>query len=358
MYSRFCNSFFLIFGFVLFTLTSCESVKPVINFNLDSESRTYKLFNTVGVTTQITPKTLTVDSAFVYFQSQKYPITFNTNGESKIKIPLKKEVLLGVHDIDVKVFTGRNRTVSSSEITVLNHEAPKVYSYKIKNTYPHNAGHFTQGLEFLNDEVLLESTGMRGSSKLMHKDLKTGKILKEYYFDNQYFGEGITKIGDKVCMLTWQSGKGFIFNTETLELIRKFNYQDSKEGWGLCLGDKYVYKSDGTSRIWKLDPETLEEVGSIQITTNKSIKSRFNELEWVDGKIYANTWQKNGIAIINPTNGAVEGVINLKGLNEKVGVPATDKRRVLNGIAYNKNTKKLFITGKYWKSLFEIEVVE
>jgi len=132
----------------------------------------------------------------------------------------------------------------------------------------------------------------------------------------------------------------------------------SKQGWGLCYdGKNTIYKSDGTTKIWKLNAQTLKEEGFIQITTDKALKSKFNELEWVEGKIYANTWHKDSIAIINPESGAIESIINLKGIREKVGVDAKNKDKVLNGIAYKAETKQLYITGKYWSKIFEIEVV-
>src|SRR5690606_594729 len=174
--------------------------------------------------------------------------------------------------------------------------------------------------------------------------------------DRSYFGEGLTILNQKIYQLTWRAKKGFIYDLETLDYTGSFAYNQSKEGWGLCNDGQKIYKSDGTEKIWTLNSETLAEEDYIEIYTNTSRIKSVNELEWVGGKIFANVYQQNAIAIINPKTGAVEGVINLKGLQEKVSQhPGLD---VLNGIAYKGEKNKLFITGKNWDKLFEIEYIE
>ncbi|WP_025739462.1 glutaminyl-peptide cyclotransferase [Aquimarina pacifica] len=262
---------------------------------------------------------------------------------------------LGNHVIQAQVFYDGNIDTISKKITLLNNVSPKLYSYTIKAEYPHDKEAFTQGLEFSGD-TLYESTGKKGFSSLRKVDYTTGEVLVKKEIAKQYFAEGITILNDKVMQLTWLAKEGFIYNLATLEKTGSFAYTQSKEGWGLCNDGKNIYKSDGTDKIWILDPNTLAEKHYIQITTNKSVKSRFNELEWVDGKIYANTWQKDGIAIINPKNGALEAVIDLSGLRKKV--TQHDQIDVLNGIAYKPDSKQLFVTGKNWDKLFEIEVIK
>jgi glutaminyl-peptide cyclotransferase len=238
---------------------------------------------------------------------------------------------------------------------VHNNQPPKIYTYKITNTYPHDIDGFTQGLEFYND-TLYESTGLNGKSSIRKLDLKTGKILKKTKLSDTYFGEGLTILNDKIYQLTWRSGDGLIYDVNTFERLKIFNYNESKEGWGLCNDGEKLYKSDGTPKIWTLNAETLEEEGYIQPVTNKTSLTKLNELEWVEGKIYANTWQKDGIVIIEPKTGAVEGLIDFRGLRDKV--TKHSKLDVLNGIAYNPNTKKLYVTGKNWDKLFEVEIIE
>ncbi len=230
---------------------------------------------------------------------------------------------------------------------------PKVLSYELVHSYPHDIEAFTQGLEFYKD-TLYEGTGLYGASSLRKTDYKTGKIYQKIDLDKLYFGEGISILNNKVYQLTWQNGIGFIYNTN-LQKIGDFKYGKSKEGWGLCNDGKSLYKSDGTEKIWILDPETLKETDFINVYTDRHKIVRINELEWVNGKIYTNVWQKNALAIINPKTGEVEGIVNLSDLHQKVTQhPELD---VLNGIAYDKKTGHLFVTGKKWDKIFEIKII-
>ncbi len=172
----------------------------------------------------------------------------------------------------------------------------------------------------------------------------------------QFFTEGLTVLNDKIYQLTWQAGIGFVYDVDTFEKTGSFKYGASKEGWGICNDGSMLYKSDGSEKIWLLDPETLTEKSHIEAYHNKGKVVELNELEWVNGKIYANRWQKNGVAIINPKNGAVEGVIDFSPLHKKV--KQHPKLDVINGLAYNPDTQTLFVTGKRWDKLFEVKIVE
>lgn len=283
---------------------------------------------------------------------------FNTSTElTSNNISLEKP--LGRNQLSATIYSDGNKTTIEKEIILHAATSPKVFSYNIVNTYPHDPSAFTQGLEFYKD-TLYEGTGRNGESSLRKIDYKTGKVLKQINLEDRYFGEGITILNDKIYQLTWQSNKGFIYDVNTLEKLQSFAYANSKEGWGLCNNGKNLYKSDGTEKIWILDPETIQEQGYIQPVTHKSLSTKFNELEWVNGKIYANTWQKDGIAIINPESGAIEGLIDFRGLRKELGNNSLLDNRddVLNGIAYNKKTQKLYVTGKHWDKLFEVEIVE
>ena len=262
---------------------------------------------------------------------------------------------LGNHIIEATVnYNGKKETVSTN-IIILSSEAPKIYSFNIINEYPHDITSYTQGLEFYNGE-LYESTGQLGKFKLRKVDYKTGEVLENIDLAKEYFGEGLTILNDNIYQLTWQSGIGFVYDVNTLEKKSNFKYGKSKEGWGLCNDGNLLYKSDGTENIWILDPETLVEKDHIQVYRNKGKVENLNELEWINGKIYSNSYQNDGVAIINPENGAVEGLINFSLLKKKVTQhPTLD---VLNGIAYNPGTKTIFVTGKHWDKLFEVEIVE
>ncbi|PKP24721.1 MAG: glutamine cyclotransferase [Bacteroidetes bacterium HGW-Bacteroidetes-2] len=262
---------------------------------------------------------------------------------------------LGSKFVQATIYHDALSEVVSKEIVLLATTKPKLYTYKIINTYPHDINAYTQGLEFHGD-TLYESTGQYGKSSLRKTNYKTGEVLQQVDLERNYFGEGLTILNKKVYQLTWKEKVGFIYNLQTLEKTGNFVYGKSIEGWGLCNDSEVLYKSDGTEKIWTLNPDNLTEESYIEIYTNTSRIKSVNELEWVEGKIYANVYQQNAIAIINPKNGSVEGVIDLSSLQTKVKQhPSLD---VLNGIAYKGEKNKLFVTGKNWNLLFEIEILE
>ena len=261
---------------------------------------------------------------------------------------------LGEKMIKAEVFYEGKKEVALQKVIVVNGSTPKLYTYELLNTYPHDITSYTQGLEFYNG-VLYESTGQYGESKLRALDYKNDAILNNVNLSRSYFGEGLTVLNDKIYQLTWKEGRGLIYDVNTFEKLGSFNYGQSKEGWGLCNDGRQLYKTDGSENIWILNAETLEEERFVQAYTNKGRLINLNELEWVEGKIYANRYQKNGVAIINPINGAIEAVLDFKDLKNKVtNHPGLD---VLNGMAYNPDTKTLFVTGKRWDKLFEVRII-
>ena len=262
---------------------------------------------------------------------------------------------LGEKIIKAKVFYDNTFEVTVKKVIIVNAKAPKIYTYEIVNTYPHDITSYTQGLEFYKG-ALYESTGQYGESKLRKLDYKTGTVLKNVDLSSAYFGEGLSVLNDKIYQLTWKEGRGLVYNVNSFEQIETFNYGQSKEGWGLCNDGQKFYKSDGSEFLWLLNPITLAEEGSLQAYTNKGKLTNLNELEWVNGKIYANRYQKNGVAIINPQNGAIEAVIDFKALKTKV--TKHQGLDVLNGMAYNPQTNTLFVTGKRWDKLFEVRIIE
>jgi glutaminyl-peptide cyclotransferase len=253
-------------------------------------------------------------------------------------------------------YPGKTKKVNNS-FEVFADKKPILYNFEIINSYPHDTKAYTQGLEY-NNGYLYETTGRKGQSTLRKVDIKTGKVLQKIDLDKQYFGEGMTILNDKIYWLTWEAKKGFIYNLETFKQEGEFKYNKSKEGWGLTHNNKELIKSDGTNKIWFLDSETQKEKSSIQAYTNKVSLKRLNELEWINGKIYANYWQKPLIAIINPENGVVDGIINLTDLVKEMEKTQklTAQDDVLNGIAYDAENDRLFVTGKNWGKLFEIKL--
>ncbi|MBP8794114.1 MAG: glutaminyl-peptide cyclotransferase [Lutibacter sp.] len=264
---------------------------------------------------------------------------------------------LGKHTITaVLFFEGKTEKISNI-IYIMADEAPAIYDYKIVNTYPHDPKAYTQGLEYYNG-FLYEGTGRNGTSWIRKVELTTGKVLQQADLDEKYFGEGITIFNDKLLQLTWQSGVGFVYDLATFKNEKEFKYTKSREGWGLTHDGNKIFKSDGTERIWLLNPDTLVEESYIEAYTDTQKVEKLNELEFVNGKIYANIWQKNSILIVDPTSGKVEGVANLNGLKDEIlKVQQLDEEdEVLNGIAYDKENNRLFVTGKHWSKLYEIEL--
>lgn len=234
------------------------------------------------------------------------------------------------------------------------HAAIPVYAFMVKHSYPHDAKAFTQGL-YIKDGVLFESTGLKGESSIRRVQLETGRVLQKKDIDAEYFGEGIAPVGNDIVALTWTSKLGFVFDAKTLTLKRKFQY--TGEGWGLTSNGKDVYMSDGSAAIRVLDGATLTEKRRIQVSADGKPINMLNELEWVEGQIYANVWGSDVIARIDPASGNVVGWIDLTGLADK-SWPALGTDDVLNGIAYDPVHKRLFVTGKHWPRLFEIELVQ
>jgi glutamine cyclotransferase len=228
---------------------------------------------------------------------------------------------------------------------------PMNYTYSVVNTYAHDSNAFTEGLIFDNG-FLYESTGLNGNSTLRRVDLATGNVLQLCSLPDQYFGEGITLVGDKIIQLTWQSHVGFVYDKYTFELLQNFSYPT--EGWGITYDGSQLIMSDGTANLSFLDPVTFQKTGQVQVHDANGPVGMLNELEYINGKVYANIWLENKIAVINPQTGQVEAWIDLSGIIDQQNL---DGNSVLNGIAYDANTGRLFVTGKMWPQLFEIKLV-
>ncbi len=230
--------------------------------------------------------------------------------------------------------------------------AVPIYGYRVVNTYPHDQAAFTQGLVYENG-VLYEGTGLYGESTLRRVELETGEVRQIHQLTDEYFGEGVTSFGHQLFQLTWQSNVGFVYDQDNFKLLREFEYPT--EGWGLTHDGRCLIMSDGTSILHFIHPETLEEVGQMEVREHDQPVTRLNELEYVRGEIYANVWQTDRIARIAPDSGQVVAWIDLTGLlgPEDRAEPVD----VLNGIAYDAQNERLFVTGKLWPKLFEIELM-
>ena len=226
------------------------------------------------------------------------------------------------------------------------------YGYEVVHVYPHDPGAFTEGLVY-EDGFLYESIGLKGRSSLRKVELETGKVLREVDLAAPYYGEGIAIYNQEIIQLTWQQHVGFVYDKESFELLREFDYPT--EGWGITYDGERLIMSDGTSTLHFLDPETFKEIGSVQVFDDSGPVDNLNELEYVNGEIYANVWLTDRIARIDPGTGRVLGWIDLTGLLSAQDL--SQSVNVLNGIAYDAEHNRLFVTGKLWPKLFEIKLV-
>jgi glutamine cyclotransferase len=228
------------------------------------------------------------------------------------------------------------------------------YGFRVINEYPHDPEAFTQGLVY-EDGFLYEGTGLWGASTLRKVDLETGQIIEGYYYElpDDYFGEGITIWADQIIQLTWQSNLGFVYDKASFELLDEFEYPG--QGWGITHDGTHLIMSDGSDTLRFWDPDTLAQVGYVDVYDDQGPVVYLNELEYIEGQVYANVWQTNLIAIIDPQTGQVTAWLDLTGLlsPEDCSQPVN----VLNGIAYDAQGDRLFVTGKRWCKLFEIELI-
>jgi glutamine cyclotransferase len=228
-------------------------------------------------------------------------------------------------------------------------DLPVSYKYHVAATYHHDASAFTQGLDY-NNGFLYESTGGFGSSSLRRVNLETGEVLQQIRLTDNYFGEGLAVVDGSIVQLTWTNGVGFVYDKETLALRSNFSY--STEGWGLTYDGNRLIMSDGSSNLFFLDPDTIQRVSQVSVRDGNATVTELNELEYVNGDVYANIWHQQKIAIINPQTGQVKGWIDLAGIYQPQGF-----EDVLNGIAYDEVNNRLFVTGKNWPSLYQITII-
>ena len=291
-----------------------------------------------------------IDSVIYYFNNKKIAKDFDLKNEK-----------FGVHDLKALIyFEGENQEIVS-KVEIVSPIEPKLLEYKIINTYPHDIAAYTQGLEFYRD-TLFEGTGngtgnsgKKGISSIRKVDYKTGKIYSKVEYPENVFGEGITILNNKIYQLTYQNNEGYVVNVDKLNKEKTLPYFQKMEGWGLTSNGKNLFMTDSSEIMHILDPETFKQLDFVYVYSFKNKVPAVNELEWIDGKIYGNVYQKNAIAIINPTTGAVEAIVDLSELEKKINhLQDTD---VLNGIAYNPKTKTIFVTGKNWDKMFEIKIL-
>ena len=339
--------------FLLVLVAGCREDENIsITFSKPSQGDNFNIGENINIKLDV-PKNVKVDSV-TYLVDGKL-ISKNTAVDS-MSLPTAN-LPLGYRMISAIIKRGEIKDTLNTNIVLKTNRAPKLLTYKIVNTFPHDTSAYTEGLSYF-DGKFLESTGEKGASILKYVDVKSGKALQQTKLEPQYFGEGSLKIGDKIIMLTWQENIGFIFDAKTFKQIGTFPYQNSREGWGLAFDGKNILRSDGSNRIWLMNPTTYKEESYIEVYDNKGPVNSINELEFINGKIYANVYLSNRIIIINPLTGEVESQVDLTKLVPQNFYKTTDEvqNNVLNGIAWDAKEKRMFVTGKKWPKMYQIEI--
>ena len=338
-------------------VTSCNDEKEDL-FSINENALKAQYFQKDQLSLEIlNPKSEKIDS--VVYNMDDIRIG-SSKGAAKFSFALKDQKL-GYHSVKASTYFDGKIEQDSTRIEVVSDIKPKILSYTIVNTYPHDNHAYIEGLEFYNG-FLYEGTGngagndtgKKGISSVRKVDYKTGKVIQKVEYPEEIFGEGISILKGKIYQLTYKNNEAYVYDVNTFKKEKTLPYYKEMEGWGMTNDGEKLYMNDSTERIHILDPDTFKQIDYINVYSEGSKIPYINELEWVDGKIYSNIYQKNFIIVINPKNGAVEGVLDLSEL-EKKRTQLADVD-VLNGIAYNSQTKTFFVTGKNWDKMFEIRI--
>jgi glutaminyl-peptide cyclotransferase len=346
----------LILGIFVFLL-SCSSQnkrsrKPVSTITINPTAQNYIYGNTISVRVQTKLRNGDIDNVKLFFRGN----LLHETDELDFTVNNIKLDEIGTHLFNVTATKtdGVNNTRQVS-INVLSDVTPKKYTFNTVRDFPHNTGYYTQGFEFHNGYIY-EGTGEYGSSGLYKYNLRSGQVAMSHKLNNKYFGEGITILDDKIYQLTYREQKGFIYNLDDFSVADSFEYR-SKEGWGLTNDGKNLIMSNGTQELIWLDPVDFSEIRKVQVANHIGIVNYLNELEYINKTIYANVYTTNMIVQIEPETGKVLSEINLTGILNMYKNPA-DTVDYLNGIAYDHDSDRLFVTGKWWPRIFEIKLVE
>lgn len=292
------------------------------------------------------------DSVVISFDSRR--IASVTSEPWEYTIPPDYIVKTGRKSLKVTAWEGEKKPSSAARFVVIRSDiSPQRYSYKVVNSYPHDRDAFTQGLIY-HRGLLYEGTGQETGSSLREVEFETGKVLRQHNLDASLFGEGITLYKDRIYQVTWENKVGFVYDRETFKVINKIYYPT--QGWGLTTIDNKIVMSDGTNALYFLEPEMFTVISRLEVYDDRNMIDSLNELEYINGEIWANIWMSDRIARIDPGSGKVKGYVDLTGL-----LSNTDKRPetdVLNGIAYDSERNRIFVTGKKWPKLFEIRITE
>lgn len=347
---------FLLSTMVFTTLQCCTSKskrsrKPVSTITVSPNKQKYHLNERIYVTVTTKIHDGELDNITLYLNNTKL---INSN-ETSFTYTIDRLTTLGQNTLRaVAVKSDENSNTRVHNFEVLSNEQPQNLSYEIVEEHPHSTDHFTQGLEF-NNGFLYEGTGEHGKSAIYKKDPKSGRVIQSKPLPEQYFGEGITILNEKIYQLTYKSQLGFSYNLSDFAVVDSFRF-DSKEGWGLTNDGENLIMSNGTSSLIWLNPSDYSVVRHIQVADNQRIWMYLNELEYNNGSIWANVWTTNQIIRIDSETGKVTGILDLEGILSIMHLNQAERIDVLNGIAIHPTTGHLFVTGKLWPKMFEIKV--
>jgi glutaminyl-peptide cyclotransferase len=334
------------------SISAEKAADKLIKFLSPDENSGFKLHDPIVVILAPENKTNLPDSVAIFFNG--ILVTTLQHAPWEFSIPPVYTTTTGRKSLKVTAYSGSKPQNSITRFMIIYSDmVPKRYSYKVINAYPHDREAFTQGLVYDNG-VFFEGTGQKAGSSLREVELRTGRVIRQLNLESSLFGEGITLYNDRIYQVTWQNKIGFVYDKSTFRLLNKIYY--SSEGWGLATKDDKIVMSDGTNILYFFEPEMFTAVSRIEVYDNSRKVDQLNELEYINGEIWANIWMTDLIARIDPVSGKVLAYIDLKGiLPESERTPDTD---VLNGIAYDKASKRIFVTGKRWPKLYEIRLTE
>lgn len=326
--------------------------ESIIKMKLPAEDAEFRLKDQVKISLSAENSNNPVDSVKIFFDGKEVKVLKSAPWE--FSLPSSLTITTGRKSVKAVAY-GKGKVGNVTHfVNIYSDVVPAKNGYRVVHTYPHDKEAFTQGL-FYNNGVLYEGTGQEAGSSLREVDLATGKVLRQHNLDPALFGEGITLFRDRIYQVTWRNKVGFIYNKSDFSLVNKVFYQT--EGWGLTTIDNRIVMSDGTNVLYFLDPETFTVASRLEVCDNKKKVDQLNELEYIRGEIWANIWQTDLIARIDPSSGKIKAYIDLSGI-----FPESERRKtdadVLNGIAFDQQTGRIFITGKRWPKLYEITITE
>jgi len=358
------NKFAIFFAAIVLLAFSCNHNNQQTNISISPEAGSaYKAGDAVNVKVSL-PSDAKVDSIVYLIDSTKF-----ASKKDSSALSLKTDAMpLGIKLITARVYQGGTRQEVSTNIVLLAAKAPEKYTFKVVKVFPHDTSCYTEGLLY-QDGFLYEGGGGQsrqpaghtdadttiGQSSVRKVDLNTGRVLKKTMVDPTVFGEGIAIVSDKLIELTWKEKIGYIYDKNTFKLLSTFTNNIGVEGWGMTFDGNKLYMDDSTNRIWFIDKNSWHALGYIDVYDDKGPIDSLNELEYIDGKIYANVYTQDYIMVIDPKTGAVLEKIDMSALYPE---PRTPPAEVLNGIAYDAKGKRIFVTGKKWQHLYQVEFVK